>query len=98
MLHALVSTFFKHGQIVVRLPNGKTIEANGAREADCPLVVHVTTNAAALAIARNPTLCAGEAYMDGTLVIERGELVDFMDLVTRNLWTYRPPRGWLNDL
>jgi cyclopropane-fatty-acyl-phospholipid synthase len=32
----------------------------------------------------NPSLAAGEAYMDGTLTIEDGSLRDFIDLTTRN--------------
>ena len=33
----------------------------------------------------NPQLSAGEAYMSGSLTIERGTLYDFIDLATRNL-------------
>jgi len=35
-------------------------------------------------IALNPSLAAGEAYMDGTLTIEEGSLRDFIDLCTRS--------------
>ena len=34
-------------------------------------------------IALNPSLAAGEAYMDGTLTIEEGSLRDFIDVATR---------------
>ena len=37
-----------------------------------------------LKIALNPSLAAGEAYMDGTLTIEDGSLRDFIDIATRN--------------
>lgn len=33
----------------------------------------------------NPYLYLGEAYMDGTLIIEKGTLLDFLEIVTRNL-------------
>jgi cyclopropane-fatty-acyl-phospholipid synthase len=33
----------------------------------------------------NPTLNAGEAYMDGTLTIEEGTLADFLDVTTRDI-------------
>ncbi|MDH3738396.1 MAG: cyclopropane-fatty-acyl-phospholipid synthase family protein, partial [Alphaproteobacteria bacterium] len=33
----------------------------------------------------NPQLAVGEAYMKGTLTIERGTLYDFLDLATQNL-------------
>jgi cyclopropane-fatty-acyl-phospholipid synthase len=35
-------------------------------------------------IALNPSLAAGEAYMDGTLTIEEGSLREFIDIATRN--------------
>ncbi|NNE86361.1 MAG: SAM-dependent methyltransferase, partial [Alphaproteobacteria bacterium] len=33
----------------------------------------------------NPQLTVGEAYMRGTLTIERGTLYDFLDIAARNL-------------
>jgi cyclopropane-fatty-acyl-phospholipid synthase len=33
----------------------------------------------------NPSLAAGEGYMDGDLTIEQGTLTDFIDIATRNL-------------
>lgn len=36
-------------------------------------------------IPMNPTLHAGEAYMDGTLTIESGTLRDFLDVATRDI-------------
>jgi cyclopropane-fatty-acyl-phospholipid synthase len=35
----------------------------------------------------NPTLHAGEAYMDGTLTVEHGTLQDFLDVTTRDIET-----------
>ena len=36
-------------------------------------------------MALQPELCAGEAYMDGTLTVEDASLYDFLDLIGRNL-------------
>jgi cyclopropane-fatty-acyl-phospholipid synthase len=41
--------------------------------------------ATARSIGRNPALGAGEAFMDGRLVIESGDIMDLLDLVGRNL-------------
>src|SRR4051794_24992426 len=41
----------------------------------------------------NPRLRIGEAYMDGRLVIERGTLYDFLDILIVNLDQGRDP--WL---
>ncbi|MBL6954752.1 MAG: class I SAM-dependent methyltransferase [Alphaproteobacteria bacterium] len=42
----------------------------------------------------NPMLHTGEAYMNGTLTVEDGELYDFLDLVSRNVG-WRQPDHWL---
>ncbi|NQV58112.1 MAG: class I SAM-dependent methyltransferase, partial [Alphaproteobacteria bacterium] len=42
----------------------------------------------------NPMLYTGEAYMNGTLTVEDGELYDFLDLVSRNVG-WRQPDHWL---
>jgi cyclopropane-fatty-acyl-phospholipid synthase len=42
-------------------------------------------NATARAIALNPALGAGEAFMDGRLVMEEGDIFALLDLVTHNL-------------
>lgn len=55
-------------------------------EADAPAVrVRLTDSRTAGEIGLNPTLGAGEAYMDGRLVVENGGIDDLLDLVTRNL-------------
>ena len=51
------------------------------------LTIRLTDNKAAFAIARNPRLGVGEAYMDGRIVIEDGDILDLMQLVTgANRW------------
>ena len=51
------------------------------------LTIRLTDRKAAFAIARNPRLGVGEAYMDGRMVIEDGDILDLMQLVTgANRW------------
>ena len=45
----------------------------------------------------NPTLALGEAYMDGRLVMERGTIYDFLELVLGNLDYAHWPR-WVKGL
>lgn len=47
--------------------------------------VRIADEHTAYRIGTNPTLGAGEAYMDGRLTIERGDLLGLLDLVTGNL-------------
>ena len=45
----------------------------------------------------NPMMAAGEAIMDGELVVEDGEIYDFVDLTARNMsWGY--PDHWLQTV
>jgi cyclopropane-fatty-acyl-phospholipid synthase len=50
-----------------------------------PLRIRLADNATARAIALNPALGAGEAFMDGRLVMEEGDIFALLDLVTHNL-------------
>lgn len=50
-----------------------------------PIRVRLADKATAGQIARNPALGAGEAYVDGRLVIESGDVLSFLDLVSGNL-------------
>jgi cyclopropane-fatty-acyl-phospholipid synthase len=84
MLQNLLSSIFRDGQIMVRAPNGALYAANGARDADCPLIVHIRDNKTLWRILRHPELAVGEAYMDGGFVVERGTIYDFLALAARN--------------
>jgi cyclopropane-fatty-acyl-phospholipid synthase len=54
--------------------------------ADAPaLRIRIADEQTAYRIGSNPSLGAGEAYMDGRLTVENGTIVDLLDLVTRNL-------------
>ncbi len=47
--------------------------------------VRLTDLATARRIATNPALGAGEAYMDGRLIVESGDVMDLLNIVGRNL-------------
>jgi cyclopropane-fatty-acyl-phospholipid synthase len=84
MIERFVRHFFKHGALIVRLPGGVNVSLGGATEADAPVIVRLADAETCARIVRNAALAAGEAYMDGKLVIERGELYDFLALCSRN--------------
>ncbi len=48
------------------------------------VTLRLTSKAGEYALALNPELAVGEAYMDGRLLIEQGSLYGFLDLVARN--------------
>lgn len=90
MLEGLIHKYFHEGSVRFRLPGGR--ELSIGPDADPHLVVRIADGETALAIARRPGLGVGEAYMDGGLVIERGDIHEFLDLVGRN-WAYREQRS-----
>jgi len=76
---------------VVRIGHLGVIDADGRRQdfgepgAIPSVVLRLHDRALARRIALYPALAVGEAYMDGTLTIEDGDLRDFFDVVGRNL-------------
>ncbi|MFC3079651.1 class I SAM-dependent methyltransferase [Phenylobacterium terrae] len=91
MLEALLKRVIRTGALAVRLPSGEVMTFGEAE--DAPLRIAIRDRRTALRLAINPQLALGEAYVDGGLVIERGELWDLLDLIGRNLpqRTGRPP-------
>ena len=94
MLQSLLDRTFLTRAIRVRLPDGRELAAGpGAPE----LTVVISDAKTALAIAANPELALGEAFMDGRFRIEDGDIYDFLQLTTSQL-AMRPRAGRLNLL
>jgi cyclopropane-fatty-acyl-phospholipid synthase len=53
--------------------------------------IKITSSAAARAIALNPDLRFGEAYMDGTLQVTKGSIYDLIALTGENMWSGHGP-------
>jgi cyclopropane-fatty-acyl-phospholipid synthase len=56
-----------------------------------PVAIRFATRATEWAILRNPELTFGEAYMDGTLIVEQGTIADVLEVVMRQQQD-APPR------
>jgi cyclopropane-fatty-acyl-phospholipid synthase len=85
LIETLVGKVIRKGRLTLVMPDGRKREfgSGGGK----PLTVRLTDRKAAFAIARNPRLGLGEAYMDGRIVIEDGDILDLMELVTgANRW------------
>jgi len=53
-----------------------------------PIAVRFTSTSAQRAVLFDPDLKLGEAYMDGTFVVDRGSIAEFVDLVAgKSAWT-----------
>ena len=72
------------GTLTVHHADGKTLNF-GTPEAGFPdVTIRFADAGAAAAIVRDPGLGAGEAYMNGRLVVERGDVRDLVRLLTMN--------------
>ena len=93
MLQGLIDRIFTTRAIRVRLPGGHEFIA-GPGEPELTAVIEDARTAAA--IAANPELALGEAYMSGAFRIEGGDIHDFLELVgSQQIQRPRPPKpGW----
>lgn len=81
----LFKRFMQDGELVVIDPAGGKRRYGRPSATRAPLRIRLADNATARAIALNPALGAGEAFMDGRLVMEEGDIFALLDLVTHNL-------------
>jgi len=92
-LHALLGKFIREGSLQVRLPNGAVLMLG---DGSGPAVsVAITSRRWMARLAARPALAVGEAYMEGGLVLERGTIWDFCEILGRNASRRRsrPARG-----
>ena len=87
LIEKLVGKIIREGRLTLHMPDGKTLVfgPGGGKS----LTVRLADRKTAFAIARNPRLGLGEAYMDGRITIEDGDILGLMQLVTgANRWEF----------
>jgi len=90
----LLSHFLRHmvraGRLDVTDADGTLHVFEGERGGAYDIHVGIRLHDRALArrLALHPRLAFGEAYMDGTLTVDRGDIYDFVDLCAANYWSY----------
>ena len=97
VLHGILGREISEGNLRITYPSGRTEHyGNGAGTA---LAVRIVDRAALRAIVLDPGLRAPEMYMDGRLVIEEGDIYEFIVLAKANT---RPevltPGAWFQHL
>ena len=109
LLDRLFRRIVKQGELSVTGPTGAVARYGAPDPAHPAVAIRVADNRTARAIAVNPALGAAEAYMDGRLVIEAGDIRSLLDLVTFNLrwdrdnpvrfalWRQARVAGWLGQ-
>jgi cyclopropane-fatty-acyl-phospholipid synthase len=83
LLDRLLKRAVTSGALELTTADGK-VRRYGDPQAE-PVRVRLTDTATAGRIARNPPLATGEAFMDGRLLVESGNILDLLDLVSANL-------------
>ena len=78
LLRIALRSIIKQGNLRVTTANGATINAGDGR--GNLVCVRFTSAAAQLSVVLNPELKLGETYMDGTFVIDRGSIADFLEI------------------
>ncbi|MFL6857973.1 MAG: class I SAM-dependent methyltransferase [Allosphingosinicella sp.] len=94
LLHAMLARHVKRGELTVVDHDGRT-HHYGAPDAELkPVTVRLADRTTPLRIARDPALGTAEAFMDGRLAIEQGEIIDLILLIRRNRrWEERTRPG-----
>ena len=75
---------FRRGEFTIIFADGRRRTYGGPDPALKPVTVRFADKGVARFIASNPHLRAAEAFMDGRLVIEQGDIRDLIDLVRAN--------------
>jgi cyclopropane-fatty-acyl-phospholipid synthase len=98
ILAKALSRVLGEGRLTIIDPAGRTHRVEGARPGPA-VTVRIHRWSTGLMLALRPRLALGEAYMDGTLTVEDGELYDLLELLGRNMaaiertpavaWSYR---------
>ena len=88
-------TLIKEGRLDVVCASGRRFcvgDGSGER-----IRIRFTDRLAQAKIMRDPELVLGELYMDGRLVVDRGDIYDLIEIGMRNLGRVSPPK-WLKLL
>ena len=92
LIDTLLGKLVRKGTLTVVMPDGRA--RNFGPGGGPELTVHLADRRTAFAIARNPRLGFGEAYMDGRIRIEGGDILDLMRLVVgANRWEDKGARA-----
>jgi cyclopropane-fatty-acyl-phospholipid synthase len=95
LFRTFLTTLIKHGHLEVETADG-IVQIFGDR-AGPKLGVKLKDRAAERELVFDPTLALGELYMDGRLVVTKGDLYDVLALGEKNIIAFGGPR-WLKLL
>jgi cyclopropane-fatty-acyl-phospholipid synthase len=92
VLQIVLRSFIRRGTLRLTTARGTALEFGDGTGA--PVAVRFMTRTAEWAVLLDPELAVGECYMNGTLVVERGSIADFLALALSQDRSGKPPR-WM---
>jgi cyclopropane-fatty-acyl-phospholipid synthase len=102
LLDKMLRRLIRKGELVLVDHDGREYRYGAPEPGFAPIRIRLTDSGAASAIARDPRVGAGEAYMDGRLVVEQGDIRDLALLARYNAPFEKPgalrPKGPVRKL
>lgn len=90
LLEKVLRRVVVHGALRVTTASGRIMTLGKSPPGQRPIAVRITCPAAQRGICLDPELKLGEAYMNGTLVMENGSIADFLNLVMAQPFAVNP--------
>jgi cyclopropane-fatty-acyl-phospholipid synthase len=87
LLQSILASLFTVGTLHVTTASGRKFTVGDGT--GTPVAIRFATRLAELRIVLDPELKLGEAYMNGTFVVEQGSIAEFLDALLANLRTRR---------
>lgn len=84
LFNKFISRMVKRGPLTVHYSNGETRTFGAPDPALKPVTLRFTDKAVPNFIARSPQLHTAEAFMDGRMIIEQGDIRDLLNLIRIN--------------
>jgi cyclopropane-fatty-acyl-phospholipid synthase len=81
LLDKMLRRLIKTGELIVLDHDGSEYRYGAPTAGRAPVRARLTDKGAAFHIAKDPRVGAGEAYMDGRMVIEEGDIRDLVLLI-----------------
>lgn len=84
LLDKMLRRLVRRGELILVDHDGREYRYGAPEVERTPVRIRLTDRGAAFDIARDPRLGAGEAYMDGRLIMVDGDIRDLVDLIRSN--------------
>ena len=98
LLDRFLSRLIRQGELVVIDAGGRTRRFGTPDPRRKPVTIRLADRKVGFDLALNPRLGAGEAFMNGRLIVEDGEILDLLDLARFNTrWERRGNKGPISD-